>query len=104
MDFLDITILGNTIHGYMISMAIFIFSIFFSLVANHYLKKYIYSWASRTQTELDDLIVRRVFPPLTGLILLGGLTLAKAYVVLPERVSFWVDRILLLFCPPSQSR
>ncbi len=96
MDILKINILGNTIQDYLISASILILAALFSVIARHFLKKYVYSWARMTETELDDVIVRRVLTPLTCFIILFGLYIAKEPLNFPEQVSFWLDRTLVV--------
>lgn len=96
MQFLEIDVLGNTIQDYLISIGIFILAVCLSTVANRLLRKYIFRLAQKTQTELDDLIVRRVFSPLTYLILVLGIAVAKGHLKLAQRVSLWLDKILLV--------
>jgi len=97
MNFLEINILGNTILDYLISVTILISAIISSTIANRLLRKYIYSWTRKTKTELDDLFVERIFPPLTYLVLVVGLAIAKGHLKLPEKLSFWLDKLLLVF-------
>jgi MscS family membrane protein len=94
MEFLKISFFGNRVEDYLISMAMFVFSIFFLVIANRLLKRYIRAWVKKTETDLDDLILDRVFSPLTYLILIVGVAVAKSRIMLSPGVSLWVDRIL----------
>ncbi len=96
MDFLKINIFGNTIHDYLISIAILIAAIVFSVLANRFLKKYIHSWTRKTKTDLDDLIVEHVFSPLVYFIPIFGVAVAKNHLKLAESISFSLDKILLV--------
>jgi MscS family membrane protein len=94
MDFLQIRFLGNRVEDYVIALATFVLFISFLIVANRILKRYVRSWVKKTETDLDDLIVERVFSPLTYFILIVGVALTKSHIVLTPGVSLWVDRIL----------
>jgi MscS family membrane protein len=94
MDFLKTDFLGNRVEDYLVALGMFILSISFLIVANRFLKRYVRSWVKKTETDLDDLIVERVFSPLTYFILIIGVALAKSHIVLTPGISLWVDRIL----------
>ncbi|MCK4788199.1 MAG: mechanosensitive ion channel family protein [Desulfobacteraceae bacterium] len=96
MHLLKINVLGNTIQAYLISMAILIAAVLFSVVANRFLKKHIHNWTKKTKTDLDDLIVERVFSPLVYFILIFGLAMAKSHLKLAESISSWLDKILFV--------
>ncbi len=94
---LNINFFGNTLQSYLISISIIALAALVSVVVQHILRKYILSWARNTETELDDAIARRVLPPLTYLIVLLGIFIAKTPLNFPDNVSLWLNRILLVF-------
>jgi MscS family membrane protein len=96
MTFLEIAILGNTLHDYAVALVIFIAAVLFCTVANRFVKNYAYAWAKKTSTEMDDLIVKRIFSPITFLILVAGIAMAKGHLKIADRVSFWLDKVLLV--------
>jgi len=96
MNSLDFQILGNTVQSYLISLGIFILAILGATFANRFLKKRVKIWAKKTDTELDDLIITRIFAPVTYFILIIGIALAKSYLSIAEEVSFWIDKILFI--------
>jgi MscS family membrane protein len=96
MDFFEISILGNTILDYLTAFAIIVSAILIAFLANHFLRKYIYAWVHKTQNELDDIFVKRVFPPLTFLIFIVGVGIAKSFLSLPEKAALWLDKILVV--------
>ncbi|MDY6838196.1 MAG: mechanosensitive ion channel [Thermodesulfobacteriota bacterium] len=96
MQFLETLILGNTVYDYAVAVVIFIAAVLFCTMANRFLKKYAYSWAKKTASDVDDLIVKRIFSPVTFLILVAGIAMAKGHLKVAERVSFWIDRVLLV--------
>ncbi|MBW1767539.1 MAG: mechanosensitive ion channel [Deltaproteobacteria bacterium] len=95
MEPFDFQILGNTVKPYLISLGIFVLAVLGATVANRFLKKRVMIWAEKTATELDDLIIARIFAPVTYFILIIGVALAKSYLNLAETVSFWIDKVLL---------
>ena len=96
MEFLKVQILGNTMQDYLVSLGIFILTILGAMVANRFLKEQVRNWAKKSATELDDLIVTRIFTPMTYFIIIIGITFAKNYLKLADQVSFWTDKILLI--------
>jgi len=96
MNSLDFQIVGNTVQSYLISLGIFVLAVLGATFANRFLKKRVKIWTEKTATELDDLIVTRIFGPVTYFILIIGIALAKSYLNLAEEVSFWIDKILLI--------
>jgi len=96
MDLLRSNILGNTILDYSISLGIVVAAVLASTIANRFLRKYILSWTRKTRTELDDLFVERIFPPLRYLVLVVGIAIAKGHLQFPEKFSFWFDKFLLV--------
>jgi len=97
MHFFQINILGNTIQAYLVSVVIAIAAIFFAITTNRLLKKYISFWVQKTKTDVDDLIVERVFSPLTYFILILGAVLAKGHLKFSPGLNIWTDRILIVF-------
>lgn len=96
MKFFEIQILGNTIQDYLISVAVFILTVLLAAFANRFLKRRVLRWAEKSVTELDDLIVTRIFTPMTYLILIVGIALAKSYLDFAKKMSFWIDKALLI--------
>lgn len=80
----------------MVSLGIFILTILGATIANRFLKKQALIWAEKSATELDDLIVTRIFRPMTYFILIIGIAFAKGYLNLTDKISFWTDKILLI--------
>lgn len=81
---------------YLISVVIFILTVLVATSANRFLKRKVLRWAEKSATELDDLIVTRIFAPMTYFILIIGIALAKSHLNLSEKVSFWIDKVLLI--------
>ena len=96
MDLLQSNIFGNTILDYSISLGIVVAAVLASTIASRFLRRYILSWTSKTRTELDDLFVERIFPPLRYLILVVGIAIAKGHLQFPEKFSFWFDKFLVV--------
>jgi len=96
MQFLETPILGNRVYDYAVAVVIFTAAVLFCTMANRFLKKYASSWAKKTSSEVDDLIVKRIFSPVTFLILVAGIAMAKGHLKVAERVSFWIDKVLLV--------
>jgi len=96
MPFFEIHVFGNTVYDYVVSVVIFIAAILFCTVANRFLKKFAHSWAQKTSTDVDDLIVERIFTPITFLILLAGIAMAKGHLAVADSVAFWMDKVLLV--------
>lgn len=97
MEVLEMKILGNTIQDYLISIVIFILTFLFAITANRFLKRHLFRWAEKTETELDDLIIKRIFTPLTYLFVILGITLSKTNLSVNPEISLWLDKILLVF-------
>jgi MscS family membrane protein len=96
MNILEMKILENSLQDYLISLVIFALTFLFAMTVNRLLKKYLFHWAEKTETELDDLIIKRILPPLTYLFLIIGIALAKSNLNINVKVSFWLDKILLV--------
>jgi len=96
MEFFDLRLFGNTILDYLISIGIFIFTVLMTAWANRFLKGRVLVWAEKSETEVDDLILTRVFAPMTYFVLIIGIALAKTYLNLAETLSFWIDKVLLI--------
>jgi len=96
MEFLEIPIFGNTVYNYVAALVIFIAALLFCTIANRFVKKSAYAWAKKTSSEVDDLIVKRIFSPITFLILVAGIAMAKGHLKMAETVSFWLDKVLLV--------
>lgn len=97
IDFnLSMQIFGNTIQNYIISLAIFLLTVLAMIIANHFLKKYLLTWTKKTTTTWDELLVERIFVPVTYFGLIIGAVLAKRHLVLSENISLWADKTLLV--------
>jgi len=96
MQFFQIHLFGNTVYDYVVSVVIFIAAILFCTIANRFLKKHAHSWAAKTSTDVDDLIVERIFTPITFLILVAGIAMAKGHLEVVDSVAFWMDKVLLV--------
>jgi len=96
MQFFQIHLFGNTVYDYVVSVVIFIAAILFCTIANRFLKKHAHSWAEKTSTDVDDLIVERIFTPITFLILVAGIAMAKGHLEVVDSVAFWMDKVLLV--------
>jgi len=97
IDFdLSMQIFGNTILNYIISLAIFLLTVVAMIIANHFLKKYLLTWTKKTATTWDELLVERIFVPVTYFGLIIGAVLAKRHLVLSENISLWADKTLLV--------
>ncbi|MDY6990255.1 MAG: mechanosensitive ion channel [Thermodesulfobacteriota bacterium] len=96
MAFFEIHVFGNTVYDYVVSVVIFIAAILFCTVANRFLKKVAHSWAEKTSTDVDDLIVERIFTPITFLILVAGIAMAKGHLAVADSVALWMDKVLLV--------
>lgn len=60
MDFLNITILGNTIKSYAIAAAIFIVALAVLYIFRKIVLKRLGKWAERTKTDVDDAIIAAI--------------------------------------------
>lgn len=96
MSFLQVRFFGNTVRDYLISIIIIAATILLAILVKRFLKKQLHGWVQRTETELDELIVKRVFTPGVYILVVVGLALAKSYLNFPARVSLWLDNILLV--------
>ena len=93
---LGVEIFGNTLHDYLISLVLFLSTILVMTIANRFLKKYLLRWAKKTETNWDELLVARIFVPVTYFGVIIGTAMAKRHLNLSEKISSWSDKILLV--------
>jgi len=96
MKFFEVQILGNSVQDYLISVAIFILALLAAAIARRFFKRQALRLAEKTATELDDIIVARVLTPITYFFLILGIVFSKGYLNLNDRLSFWIDKVLLI--------
>lgn len=96
MDWAKLTFLGNSLGDYAVSAGIVVAAFAVAKGADYIVRHILRRWAERSRTEVDDVLVRRVLPPLVYLVLLGGVWVAKSRLTLGEAVSRWTDKILLV--------
>lgn len=93
---LGFEIFGNTLNDYMISLVIFLLTFLAMTISNRFLKKYLLNWARKTETKWDELLVARIFVPVTYFGLIIGAVMVKRNLNLSEKISFWTDKTLLI--------
>ena len=89
-------LLGNTIEDCIISIAIFIASVFIARHAYHILRRAVSKWVSIAQTELGERRVIRVCTLIACTIPIIGFALASNRLILDENLSFWIANVLFI--------
>ncbi len=87
--------LGNTVGAYLASMLMFVTVMVICKIFNGIVLKTMRRWAEGTKTDIDDLIVGYILPPLYYIFLLLGLYFAKSYLKIPEALDIWLTRLIL---------
>jgi small-conductance mechanosensitive channel len=89
MEYLD------TLLGYVIPIAVILAFVMSGYIARYILERYLASWAKKTETKLDDIIIQAIRMPLLLWFLLAGIWIALEYVKLPAAWNFYVDKGML---------
>jgi len=92
----DITIPEGLLREYVIAIALIAVAAVVAFALGYYLKKYLRAWAENTGTKLDDLIVKRFTLPVIGLVIVAGVAVAKEYVTIPQQISLWLDKAVMV--------
>jgi MscS family membrane protein len=85
---------GNRLEAYAGFLIILLLTLLIAYLTDRFLKKKLFEWADKTKTEIDDFIVKRVFPPVVYIIVILGLAVAKRCLHLPAELGGWTDKIL----------
>lgn len=95
LDFLKIEFLGNPLEYHFLSLAMIVAAVLAAVLVNRFLRTYAYSLTERTETDLDDRIVKNLLTPMTNFIFIIGIAVAVNMLNMPEHIREWVNRILL---------
>ncbi len=82
---------------YIIPIAIILAFVVVGYVARYIFTRYIASWAKKTETKLDDIIIQAIRTPLLLWFLLAGVWAALKYIRLPVEWNFYLNNGLLAF-------
>lgn len=95
MDFLKIQFLGNPLEYHFISLALIVVAALVGILVNRFIKTYAYSLTARTETDLDDRIVKNLLTPMTNFIFIIGIAVAVNMLKMPDHVREWINRVIL---------
>jgi MscS family membrane protein len=95
MDFFKIEFLGNPLEYHFISLSLIVVAALAAALLNRFIKTYAYSLTARTETDLDDRIVKNLITPMTNFIFIIGAAAAVNMLKMPEHIREWINRILL---------
>jgi MscS family membrane protein len=96
MEFLEFKVLQNTILDYLISLGIFVLVLLTWVVVYRLGRRHVKALVERTETEVDNLILERLYSPLTFVVLIIGIALATDHLKFPPSIRFWTERIFLV--------
>ncbi len=96
MDWLNSRVLGNEVLDYGVAFGVVVAALAGGWILRHVVDRYVARWAERSQTQVDDLVVRRVLAPASRYVPLVGLWAAKAQLAVPTPWSEWIDRGLVV--------
>ncbi len=96
MEWLNSLVFGNKVADYATAVGVVVAALAGGRLARHIVDRYVARWAERSQTQVDDLVVRRVLGPASRYVPLAGLWVAKAQLAVPAPWSDWIDRVLVV--------
>jgi small-conductance mechanosensitive channel len=99
-EILKITVFGNMIVDYAVSLAVFLFLILVVLVVKRIVFSRLEGWARKTSQTFDDLLFHMLERTVVPLLYFGSLYLSTRFLTLSEAVNraiYFVGSILLLF-------
>ncbi|QQS36123.1 MAG: mechanosensitive ion channel family protein [Ignavibacteriales bacterium] len=95
-EFLNQNYFGNTVQQYIVSAVIFIAGI----IIIHIFKKIILSklkkWSEKTETQLDDILIRGIEKTVVPLLYFGALYFAISSLNIPEKVQRTIDVVTII--------
>ncbi len=92
----DITIPEGLLRECLVAIVLIAVAAFVAFALGYYLKRFLRDWAGKTGTKLDDLIVERFTLPVIGLAIVAGIAAAKEYVKIPQQISSWLDKAVMV--------
>ena len=92
MDWLNSRVLGNAAVDYAVALGVVVAALAGGRILRYVVDRYVARWAERSETQVDDLLVRRVLGPASRYVPLAGLWVAKTQLTVPEPWSEWIDR------------
>lgn len=96
MYIMETKFLGNTVLDYVISLGIFLLVLLIWVAAHRLVRRHVENLADRTENPLDNLILERLYTPLTYVVVIIGLALGTDHLKLPPAIAFWAGKILLV--------
>lgn len=89
---------GNTVYDLLVSLLIIMVSVVVARVAYYLLSKTLRHYSKHTNTELDDLIIKRIDTPIALGIILIGIRYALKLLVFPHLLNSYIHRGFVLMC------
>ena len=96
MNELPTYLFGNSIEDCIISLFVFLVSVFIAKHAYRILRQYASRWVGQTRTEFGEKRAVRICTLIACTILITGFTLATNRLILDEELSFWLNNALLI--------
>ncbi|MFH1470544.1 MAG: mechanosensitive ion channel family protein [Candidatus Micrarchaeota archaeon] len=87
IPFLDIVIFGNELWQYALSLLIVLASVVLAKIAYYVIRHYIKALTAKTKTKLDDILVEVMEGPLLALIIILGVSYARAPLTLQADID-----------------
>ena len=94
-EFLDQTFFHNSVQQYLTVAAVLILGLLVIRIFRHYLLKRLCRWADKTETDIDDFIVRGVRKQILPIVHLGLLYIGVNILTLPATLGKIIDVALL---------
>ncbi len=89
-------LLGNSILQYMTMLLMLLGTVIIAKVAYYIIKKYVQALTAKTQTDLDDLLLKALEKPFIFFILILGLNLSVGTLTLPIGVSSVFSNLIMV--------
>jgi hypothetical protein len=96
MNHLQAYLFGNTVEDWLISIAIFVSSLFIAKYACRVLRQAVSKWAPRAKIQIGEEPAIRACALITWAIPITGFVLGTSRLILNQHLSFWVPRIVLI--------
>ncbi len=96
LNFFDLKIYNNPIYDWLFSLGIIIFSVVAARVIYWLISKVLRQYSKHTNTELDDLIIKRIDTPIALGIVLIGIRYALKLLEFPHLINSYVHRGFVL--------
>lgn len=81
---------------YFHALIIFLVSVLFANICHYTLRNVLKKFASKTKSDLDDIILGIVIKPLYIIIIIGGIYVALKYLTFTKQYSLYINRIFFL--------